>query len=201
MKHDDTLPRTDKTDLGSSDRTELGIHRAVRFVLVQPHYPENVGACARAMKTMGFSQLRIVKPGRLADPKHDMAQKMAVRSWDVLDNAWVCESLSEALSDVDFVVATTAKAGHSEISHPSGVAQECLGRAERGEQLAIVFGNEKTGLSDLEIAQAHALVRIPMAASQPSINLAQAVQILAYELFIAALGERDKGSRDASPLG
>lgn len=194
MKHEDTLPRTDKTDLGSDERLRLPIHEAVSFVLVQPHYPENVGACARAMKTMGFYQLRIVRPGRLASPGHDMAQKMAVRSWDVLDNALVTDSLSEALADVDFMVATTAKAGHSAIMHPKQVAQELLRRASRGERLAIVFGNEKTGLSEVDTAHAHALVRIPMAASQPSINLAQAVQILAYEIFTAALPHKPPAS-------
>ncbi|MDX2051575.1 MAG: RNA methyltransferase [Polyangiaceae bacterium] len=192
MNYDGTLPRTDKSDLGSTDRVRLPIHEALCFVLVQPHYPENVGACARAMKTMGFYQLRIVRPGRLADPRHDMAQKMAVRSWDVLDNAMVCESLPAALADVDFVVATTAKGGHSAISDPREVAHELLLRADRKERLALVFGNEKTGLSEVDSNLAHGFARIQMAGAQPSINLAQAVQIMAYELFALALEARTR---------
>lgn len=198
MKPEDTLPRTNKSDLGSTDRIQLAIHQATSFILVQPHYPENVGACARALKTMGFFQLRLVRPGRLADPANEMAQKMAVRSWDVLDGAMQYNSLAEAGGDVDFMVATTAKPGRSDIVHPRAIAQELLRRADRGERLSIVFGNEKTGLSDTDAAQAHALLRLPMAADQPSINLAQAVQIVAYELFVAALEQRKSGTQPAA---
>jgi len=143
----------------------LPVHDATRFVLVRPHYPENVGAAARAIKTMGFTRLALVKPGRLAVPEHEMAHKMAVKAWDVLEGAARHESLAEAIAGVDWVFATTSRRG--------------------------VSGNEKTGLAAEDLAQASQYLRIPMAADQPSINLAQAAQLIAYELFVAALEVRN----------
>jgi tRNA/rRNA methyltransferase len=74
----------------------LAVHAATRFVLVRPHYAENVGACARAIKTMGFAQLVLVRPGKNARSDHELAQKMAVRSWDVLASAAHCAARSRA---------------------------------------------------------------------------------------------------------
>jgi TrmH family RNA methyltransferase len=195
----DPRARTDKSDLGSFARLRLPIHEATRFVLVRPHYPENVGAAARAIKTMGFTSLAIVKPGRLAAPQSEMAQKMAVKSWDVLDSADIFDDLEEALADADFVVATTAQAGHEHAHAPRRLAAELLSRASKLERLAIVFGNEKTGLLEQELNRAHALLRIPMVALQPSINLAQAVQIVAYELFVCALEQKGAAHPIADP--
>src|SRR5687767_3406034 len=75
---------------GSGDlvaRVRLPVHDHTTFVLVRPHYPENVGACARAIKTMGFDSLALVRPSRLAVPEHPMAFKMSVRAWDVLESS------------------------------------------------------------------------------------------------------------------
>ncbi len=165
----------------------LPLHRQTTFVLVRPHYPENVGAAARAIKTMGFTRLVLVKPGRLAAPRHEMALKMAVKSRDVLLAAPVYETCAQALEQVDFVVATTSRRGMSGILSPRAVAPLVLDRADKGERIAIVFGNEKTGLAADDLEAAHARVRIPMAANQPSVNLAQATQVIAYELFTSAL--------------
>src|SRR5690606_36913717 len=90
---------------------ELPLHRAVRFVLVSPHYPENLGAACRAIKTMGFMKLGIVRPSRLATPDHPMAQKMAVKSWDVLDNAEIYDNVDEAIVGATLVVGSTARRG------------------------------------------------------------------------------------------
>lgn len=177
-------------DLGSSDRLVLPIHGAVRFILVRPHYPENLGASARALKTMGFSELALVKPSRLCVPEHEMAFKMAVKAWDVLDAVRCFDDVASAVADCAHVVATTARRGVSGIFTPRTLAPDLLDRAERGERCAVLFGNEKTGLSSEEVELAHAALRIPMAADQPSINLAQAVQLVAYELFVAALERR-----------
>ena len=173
----------------------LPIHAAMRFVLVSPHYPENVGAAARAIKTMGFSELYLVKPSRLALPEHEMAVKMAVKSWDVLESARVLPTLGDALQGVDWVLATTSRRGVSGVLTPRQFAPEAVRRAADGQQLAVLFGNEKTGLAAAELEQASERVRIPMAADQPSINLAQAAQLIAYELFLAALDERNAGTR------
>jgi len=157
---------------------------------VHPHYPENVGAVARAIKTMGFHQLAIVKPSRLAVPEHEMAHKMAVKSWDVLGAAQVHGALGEVTRDADLVAVTTSRSGVTGIESPREFAAVAVSVANMGKKIAILFGNEKTGLaSDLIESVAHR-IRIPMAAAQPSINLAQATQIVAYELFVAALDFR-----------
>lgn len=178
-------------DLGSAQRLRLPVHTHVRFVLVRPHYPENLGASARALKAMGFFDLVLVKPGRLCTPEHDMAFKMAVKAWDVLENARSVETLEEALAGMDRVVATTARRGVSGVVTPRVLAPELCAKAAEGSASAILFGNEKTGLSDEDHARASVFLRIPMAAAQPSINLAQAVQLIAYELFQAALDTRE----------
>jgi tRNA/rRNA methyltransferase len=169
---------------------DLSIHAATSFVLVRPHYPENVGAVARAIKTMGFRQLAIVRPSRLAVPEHEMAHKMAVKSWDVLGAARVYDDLGEVTRDVDIVAITTSRSGVSGIESPREFAAMAVNVANLGKKIVILFGNEKTGLeSDLVDSVSHR-IRIPMAAPQPSVNLAQAAQIVAYELFVAALGVR-----------
>jgi TrmH family RNA methyltransferase len=168
----------------------LPIHAATRFVLVRPHYPENVGAAARAMKTMGFTQLSLVKPGRLAVPEHEMAFKMAVKSWDVLHGAAREDDIAGAVAGADLVLATTARRGFSGVIQPREAAARAVLHAARGGKIAFLFGNEKTGLSEADHAWATLHVRIPMAADQPSVNLAQATQIIAYELFVTALAAR-----------
>lgn len=171
---------------------ELPIHPLLQFVLVRPHYPENVGAAARAMKTQGFTRLVLVKPGKMAEPNHVMAIKMAVKSLDVLGAAPVVPDVKSALAGVDFTYATTARRGVSGVWLVRKAARDAVERAARGERLAILFGNEKTGLAEDDLQGAHARVRIPMAADQPSINLGQAVQIFAHELFVAALEARER---------
>jgi TrmH family RNA methyltransferase len=178
-------------------KLRLPIHEATRFVLVRPHYPENVGATARAVKTMGFTQLVLVKPGRLAVPEHEMAFKMAVKSWDVLEEAGRFDDLAAALVGVELVFATTSRRGFSGVIQPREAAQRAVRHAAGGGKVAFLFGNEKTGLSEADHAWATLHVRIPMAADQPSVNLAQATQIIAYELFVAALEER---ARLGSPV-
>ena len=168
-------------------RLLLPIHRATRFALVGPHYPENLGAAARAMKTMGFSRLTLVNPGRLASPEHEMARKMAVKSLDVLESAEIVDTLVDLLTPDSLVLATTSRRGVSGVLSPRHAARTAYQRAERGGQVLVIFGNEKSGLAGDDLCLAHESVRIPMAANQPSINLAQAVQIMAYELLLAAL--------------
>lgn len=167
------------------------------FVLVRPHYPENVGAVARAMKVMGLSRLSLVKPGRIAVPEHEMARKMAVKSTDVLLAAQTKATLAEALEGCTVAFATTSRRGVSGVVSPRDAAQRAVLVAERGESVAFVLGNEKTGLSQEDRALCGDAIRIPIAADQPSLNLAHAAQILAYELFTAALA--DRAARRAHP--
>jgi TrmH family RNA methyltransferase len=166
---------------------KLPIHAAVRFVLVRPHYPENLGAAARALKTMGFARLTLVRPGRLCVKEHEMAFKMAVKSWDVLDLVETAPDLETAIQGSTEIVGTTGRRGVRGVETPRSLAPQVVDFARAGVETAILFGNEKTGLSEEEQRLSTRFLRIPMAASQPSINLAQAVQLVAYELFVAAL--------------
>lgn len=168
----------------------LPICQATTCVLARPHYPDNVGAVARALKTMGMTKLCLVKPSRLAVPEHERAHKMAVRAWDVLEATTIESDLKAALRPYDHVFATTGRRGVSGVVSPRQAAQRALELSDNGARLAILMGNEKTGLTSDELSLADTLVRIPMAAAQPSINLAQAVQVVAYEWFVAGLGAR-----------
>lgn len=140
---------------------------------------------------MGMSRLCLVRPGRIGRADHPMALKMAVKSTDVLSAALVFDSLEEALIGVDYAVATSAKSGLAGVFTLVEAAAELERRSAQQQQLAVVFGNEKSGLSDADAALCDSCLRIPMAAAQPSINLAQACQLVAYQLFIAGLAERD----------
>lgn len=168
----------------------LPICTQTRVILHQPHYPENLGAIARAMKTMGLTRLVTVGASRLAVPEHPMAFKMAVKSWDVLDAAVRYPDLESALEGVDLLVTTSGRKGIPGICSPREAAQEALKVSSSGGQIAILMGNEKTGLPSEIIDRAHLKIRIPMADLQPSINLAQAVQIICYEWFTAGLSSR-----------
>lgn len=173
---------------------ELPIHRAVRFLIVSPHYPENLGACCRAMKTMGFLRIGLVRPSRLAVPSHPMAEKMAVKSWDVLSNTEIFDNLDEAVVGANLVVGTTARRGVSGIVAPAQLALKAVDLAEQKKSIVIVFGNEKSGLTSAELAICDAIIRVPIAADQPSLNLAQAMQVITYELFSKALEARQAQS-------
>ena len=156
---------------------------STRFVLVEPSHPGNVGAAARALKTMGFSRLVLVSP-RVPHVQSDPeAIAMASGADDVLASAHVVPTLADALSGVHWSVALTARL--REYGPPqwtpraaAGVARE---QAVHGE-IALVFGNERTGLSNEDVERCSALVHIPANPAYSSLNLAQAVQVLAYEL-------------------
>jgi len=177
---------------------QLPIHRCLRVLLIAPHYPENVGATCRAMKTMGFTRFGLVRPGRLALPDHPMAQKMAVKSWDVLDHAEIYDNVDEAVVGADCVIGTTARRGVSGVLAPSQVAEHILPLAANKKQVVLLFGNEKSGLTSDELKVCDLLLRVPIAADQPSLNLAQAVQVICYEFFSSALRQRTLPGSDST---
>ena len=166
------------------------MHDHVRFVLVRPHYPENVGACARAIKTMGFDDLALVRSSRLAVPEHPMAFKMSVRAWDVLERCGRYDTIDAAVEGATLVIATSSRRGLEGPVTPREAAARIVEQAARGGATRVLFGNEKTGLTTEDLEKTHLRLRIPMAGDQPSINLAQAVQLVAYEIFVAALAAR-----------
>jgi tRNA/rRNA methyltransferase len=160
-----------------------------RVVLSHPSHPGNIGAVARALKTMGLSRLYLVSPRSFPDPE---AETRASGATDVLANAVVCSSLTEALTGVTMAAAFTAR--RRELSLPMQWARQAAGTlAEAAEQgdVALVFGNETYGLSNEELALCQLPVMIPANPEYSSLNLGAAVQLMCYELRIAtqSLGE------------
>jgi tRNA/rRNA methyltransferase len=153
----------------------------IYFILVRPAVPENIGAAARALKTMGFASLRIVDS---VAQREKPARILAHASHDVLDNAEVFADLPAALVDIDFSVATSAKQRHDRRYSlaPAELRANIQSKAGLLQRVAIVFGCEESGLSNAELALCDTLSGIPLATDYPSLNLAQAVMLYAYEL-------------------
>jgi tRNA/rRNA methyltransferase len=152
-------------------------------VLVEPQLGENIGAAARAMANFGLSRLRIVKP-RQAWP-NDKARMMAAGADRVLDEAELFDTLEAAIADCSFVFATTARA-HDQAKRvigPADAAAEAAPRIGAGETVAVVFGRERNGLENDEVALADCIVTLPVNPAFASLNLAQAIVIVAYEWF------------------
>ncbi|WP_297361613.1 RNA methyltransferase [Thauera sp.] len=159
----------------------------VRVVLSRTSHPGNIGAAARAMKTMGLRELWLVAPASFPD---EVASARASGAADLLKSARVVGTLEEALADTVFSAALTAR--RRELSLPRlqarDAAVELVGRTRDG-MVALVFGNETSGLTNEEAALCSLPVTIPTDAEFSSLNLGAAVQVLAYELRMAALGE------------
>ena len=169
----------------------------IRFVLCETAHPGNIGAAARALKTMGLSQLVLVAPARFPDPQ---AEWLAVGAADLLRAARVYKSLDEALAGSAFTVACTARP--REVAVPMVAAREAAERiveVARTQSVALVFGNEKYGLTAEEVAKCQLLATIPADPKFSSLNVAAAVQVLAYELRIAALGATVRNSKTKPP--
>ena len=156
----------------------------VRIVLVAPTHPGNIGAAARAMRTMGLADLRLVRPRRFPSAE---ATERAAGAFEVLDRARVDDDLSEALVDCGWAVAATARPRRLEWVQfdPREAGRELVRRAASG-QVAAVFGRESAGLTNDEVDRCQAVLRIPTAADFRSLNIASAVQIAAYEVARAA---------------
>lgn len=157
----------------------------VRVVLSHPSHPGNVGAAARAMKTMGLSRLVLVNPRHFPDAQADA---MAAGATDLLVDAIVVDSLAEGLRGTEFAVALTAR--RRELAVPAlwarGAAAELVAGAARGD-VALVFGNETSGLSNDELGLCRHWAMIPAERGFSSLNLAAAVQVMCYELRLAAI--------------
>lgn len=165
----------------------INLRSQLRVVLVEPQHPGNIGACARAMKNFGLRELALVAPQKFP---HADASAMAANAGDVLDAAKVYSSLQEALADCSRVVASSARPRYISVpvSTPREWAQVAANRVASGEggRIALLFGRERTGLTNDELDYAHELIVIPTGGIDSSLNLAAAVQILAYEIGLAA---------------
>ena len=173
------------------------ITNRIVFILYRPAVPGNIGAAARAMKTMGFHELRLVDP---CNHRDEEALMMAHGSRDILENAQVCSDADSALSDLDFVVGTTAKNRNARVDYLTAreLPQFLEKKKETIHATGILFGTEESGLPNTLLARCQAAVSIPMAATYPSLNLGQAVMIIAYEL---GYPEKPPGKHPASPPG
>jgi tRNA (cytidine32/uridine32-2'-O)-methyltransferase len=155
--------------------------RDIDVVLVRPSRPANVAAACRAMKNMGLAALTLVGVDRAF--VSDDARNLAYGAWDVLEGARPASSLREATAAAAFVVGTSGRAGSAFVT-PRALAEQAALRAAGG-RMALVFGPEASGLTNDELALCHAQVHIPSDPAHPSLNLAQAVLVLAYELRLA----------------
>lgn len=160
---------------------------SIRIVLCRPSHPGNIGAAARAMKTMGLSQLFLVSPKKFP---HADAEAMASGAVDLLAEAQVCDSLEEALTGCVLAIGTSTRQRdlQTALLTPEQAASQALAEAPAG-RVAIVFGNETFGLSKEELACCQALMTIPANPEYSSLNLGSAVQVMAYALRRVALDE------------
>jgi len=172
----DTADQTAKTDARLCSLTQI------RIVLVEPTHPGNIGSVARAMKTMGLSQLVLVKPKKFP---HYEATKLAAGAENVLLDAEVVETTDQAVNDCTMVLGTSVR--DREVSWPTYSPRETAVRVDQHigldqHKVAILFGRESSGLTNAELDMCQSQIRISASEEYSSLNLASAVQIIAYEL-------------------
>ena len=155
---------------------------AIRIVLVDPAHPGNIGAVARAMKNMGLSELHLVRPRYFPNSE---ATARASGAEDVLTNARVHEDFEDAIAECGLVVGTSARLRHLsfDLVEPHECAQHIASAARTGN-VAVVFGSERIGLTNTELSRCNLLVTIPTNPDYSSLNLAMAVQVLGYEIWL-----------------
>ncbi len=160
----------------------------VRIVLSRTSHPGNIGAAARAMKTMGLATLYLVRPRRFPDRE---AIAMASGALDVFERAIVVDSLDAALAGTTLAIALTARPREVtlEVLDPRAGAAVVLDAASAGP-VAIVFGSEESGLTNEEVLRCQRIISIPVDAAYASLNVAAAVQVMTYELRMAALSQQ-----------
>jgi tRNA (cytidine32/uridine32-2'-O)-methyltransferase len=176
----------------------MTVSARIRFVLVGTQHPGNIGAAARAMKTMGQARLVLVAPERALD---EDGYRRSAGAENVLQRAPVLATLAEAVADCQLVLGCTARSRRVSLEEllPADGAQRLVAAAAEQAEVALVFGRERTGLSNEELQLCHAAVHIPSDPAFSSLNLAAAVQVLAYELRLAQL--RGQGPVPAAEPG
>ncbi len=155
----------------------------IRIVMIQTSHPGNIGSAARAMKVMGLSELCLVAPKRFPDAQ---ATAMASGADDILEQAMRVDSLPEAIADCQIVIGTSARSSRS-LQWQLRSARECgayVAEQSQDKKIAILFGRERSGLSNAELEYCQSLVHIPCNPDYSSLNVAAAVQLMAYECAI-----------------
>lgn len=165
--------------------TDTSLFQRLRFVLVETSHPGNVGAAARALKTMGFANLVLVRPRYPDVLSHPEAIAFASGAQDILESARIVETVEEALAGCDLVAAVSARL--REFSPPVVTSRELAESVahRQGGDVAFIFGSERYGLPNEVVMNCQALINIPANPAYSSLNLAQAIQLLAYESRVA----------------
>ena len=165
--------------------TKTSLHN-ISIILRGTKYAGNLGSAARAMHNMGLDQLRLVAPQCGIDEE---AHRMACGGSTVLERAKIHKTLKGATKGVSLLIGTTGKTGgkRSQTSNPRSLAPRILAQAADKQRVGILFGPEDTGLVDDDLLRCQLLIRIPTDPAGRSINLAQAVMLVSYELFLASL--------------
>ena len=168
-------------NMAGTDRRQKLIAEGPVIVLVNPQLGENIGAAARAMANFGLAELRLVDP-RDGWP-NDVARANAAKADHIIDSVQVFDTLEEAIGDLNFVYATTARQREmlKPVRGPREAATNLRSRFNTGERTGILFGRERWGLESVEVALADEIVTFPVNASFASLNIAQAVLLMSYE--------------------
>lgn len=186
-----------------TDRSKPPLGGGPAVILVRPQLAVNIGMCARAMANFGLEDLRLVSPREgwpRTDPYRDVAYSAAAGATEVLDRARVFASVAEAVGDLNFVFAATARErGQMKAVITPSVALEATAVAT-GQKRGILFGPERTGLDNDEVAIADAIITFPSNPAYASLNLAQAVLLCGYEWFKSAHGDRPPPSIVPRPV-
>ncbi len=164
----------------------------VTVILVEPATPGNIGSAARAMKTMGLSDLVVVNGAKFKD--NPQAAMMGHGAGDVLARAREVPTWEAATEGLHWLIGTTHRKRRAQFPQPL-TAREAAGKIaslSQRHRVGLVFGREEAGLTDAELRKCQDLASVPQAAEHPSLNLAQAVMIFGYEIFLASLGEIPK---------
>lgn len=179
--------RRDPTDPTALTVTAPSCLERVRIVLVETRAAANLGASARAMRTMGLRDLALVRP--LASPRSPEAGMVAHQAVPVLDEARECRDVLEACGDAALIVGTTNRR-RSRVAPEPLPAREAAARIAhiaQSQSVAVIFGNEESGLRAEELSQCNLLATIPTVPESPALNLSHAVMVFAYEIFLAAV--------------
>jgi len=153
----------------------------IRIVLVDTSHPGNIGAAARAMKNMDLGQLVLVRPRQFPDAE---ATARAAGATDLLDRAVIAGSIAEAVADCGLVIGASARprSANWTVLEPAAAATRLVEEATASRPAAVLFGSERSGLSNEDMAACHALLTIPANPDYESLNLAQAVQVVSWEI-------------------
>ncbi len=165
------------------------------FILVDTAHPGNIGAAARALDTMGFTQMRLVRPKVASYREDPEAIAYATNSTDILQGSSSFETLKDALFDVDFVWAASGydrEFGPAICDLRSAMSDALTQTMSKGQKIAFVFGSERSGLTNEDFLLCNAVAAIPANPERQSLNLAQAVQVVTYEAHMALLERAGK---------